>query len=255
MGRMLIRQIASSEGANLAAAVDRAGGEYIGQDAGVLAGVAALGLAVSDDADAAIARADVAIDFSSGGATRAHALSAATHGTSLVIGTTALDADDEEAIAVAALSVPIVVAANFSVGVVLLAALVKQAAETLGAVSDIEIVEMHHRSKVDAPSGTALYLGEAAAVGCGIDLSEQSIRGRDGLTGAREKGKIGFASLRGGDVVGDHTVIFAGSGERLELTHRAANREIFAEGAVRAALWAAGRAPGRYGMTDVLGLT
>ncbi len=252
---MLIRQIAASDAAMLVAAVDRAGSDHLGQDAGTVAGLPPLSVAISDDSDAAIAACDIAIDFSTGGNTRQHALAAAAHGSGLVIGTTALSAEDDEAISVAALSVPIVVAANFSVGVVLLAALVKQAAETLGATADIEIVEMHHRSKVDSPSGTALYLGEAAAAGCGIDLTEQSIRGRDGLTGARAKGKIGFASLRGGDVVGDHTVIFAGNGERVELTHRAANREIFAEGALRAALWAAGRAPGRYGMTDVLGLS
>ncbi len=252
---MLVRQIVASEAATLVAAVDRTGSEHLKQDAGVLAGLPALGVMLSDNSDGAIAACDVAIDFSTGGTTRQHALSASAHGSGLVIGTTALSAEDEEAIAVASLSIPVVVAANFSVGVVLLAALVKQAAQTLGPTSDIEIVEMHHRSKVDAPSGTALYLGEAAAAGCGIDLTEQSIRGRDGLTGAREAGKIGFASLRGGDVVGDHTVIFAGNGERVELTHRAANREIFAVGALRAALWAAGRAPGRYGMTDVLGLT
>jgi 4-hydroxy-tetrahydrodipicolinate reductase len=255
MGQMLIRQVNRTPGVILIGASERAGAAAIGEDAGELAGIGTIGVSVTDHATSVIADADVVIDFTSSAATAIHAVLASSNGTALVIGTTGLDEEAHEAIAVAALSVPVVVAANFSAGVVVLQSLVEQAARALGDISDIEIVEMHHSQKVDAPSGTALALGEAAAKGRDVALGEVAVRGRDGITGARAKGAIGFASLRGGDVVGDHTVILASAGERLELTHRASSREIFAQGAVRAALWIAGRSPGRYGMADVLGLS
>ena len=179
---------------------------------------------------------------------------AAKSGTAHIIGTTGFDAASEAAIAEAAKKTAIVKAGNMSLGVNLLVALTKQVAAALGNDFDIEIVEMHHRMKVDAPSGTALMLGDAAASGRKIALADHSVRARDGHTGPRKPGDIGFATLRGGSVVGDHTVIFAGEGERIELTHRAADRGIFARGAVKAALWAKGRAPGLYAMTDVLGI-
>ena len=188
-------------------------------------------------------------------ATKAHAGLAGESGTALVVGTTGLDANTQAAVEAAAKSAPLVQAPNMSLGVNLLMALVEQAAAKLGPEAyDIEIVEMHHRHKVDAPSGTALGLGEAAAKGRGVDLSDARVSVRDGHTGPREEGTIGFATLRGGDVAGDHTVIFAAEGERLELGHRASNRGVFAQGALRAALWAAGKQPGLYSMKDVLGL-
>ena len=176
-------------------------------------------------------------------------------GVAHVIGTTGLSEEDLEAIAEAARKTVIVRSGNMSLGVNLLAVLVERAARALGPAWDAEIVEMHHRLKVDAPSGTALLLGEAAARGRGVNLSEHSARGRDGLTGARKAGDIGFASLRGGTVVGDHSVIFAGVGERIEFSHRAEDRGIFARGALAAALWTRGRPPGLYSMADVLGLS
>ena len=172
-----------------------------------------------------------------------------------IVGTTGLDAADLAALSAAARHAVIVRSGNMSLGVNLLGALVKRVATTLGEDFDIEIVEMHHRMKVDAPSGTALLLGEAAAAGRGIDLNSHSERGRDGITGARQSGTIGFASLRGGTVIGDHTVIFAGRGERIELAHKAEDRTVFARGALKAALWAKGRKPGLYSMMDVLGLS
>jgi 4-hydroxy-tetrahydrodipicolinate reductase len=188
-------------------------------------------------------------------ATLALAELAAKAGTAHIIGTTGLSAEDEKLIAEAAKRTVVVKSGNMSMGVNLLAALVKQVAKTLGEDFDVEVVEMHHNKKIDAPSGTALMLGRAAAQGRGIKLEERSARGRDGVTGARRAGDIGFASLRGGTVVGDHTVIFAGPAERIELTHKAEDRMLFARGAVRAALWARGQKPGLYSMTDVLGLS
>jgi 4-hydroxy-tetrahydrodipicolinate reductase len=254
MGQMLVRQIAETHGAILAAAADRPGSDAIGKDAGQLAGLGPCGILIAADPAALFEASDIVIDFTSPKATEAHAALAASLGTALVIGTTGLDAAQQAAIDRAAQRVAIVQAANFSVGVVLLAAVVEQVARTLDTSYDIEIVEMHHRHKVDAPSGTALALGAAAAAGRGIALAEQSLRGRDGITGARPGGPIGFASLRGGDVVGDHSVIFAGTGERVELTHKASSRQVFAVGAVRAALWVADKQPGRYDMRAVLGL-
>lgn len=254
MGQMLVRQIAETDGAVLAAACDRAGHAAIGRDAGELAGLEALGVAIGADPAQIFANSDVVIDFTSPEATAANAALAVQAGTALVIGTTGLKPEHQAAIDQAAQQIAIVQAANFSAGVTLLAALTEQVARTLGPNYDIEIVEMHHRHKVDAPSGTALALGAAAARGRNLTLDRASIRGRDGITGERPVGPIGFAALRGGDVAGDHSVIFAGPGERLELTHKASSRQVFASGAVQAALWTAGKQPGRYDMRAVLGL-
>jgi len=254
MGGALIRAMAQTPGTVLSAAVEHAGNRMIGQDASVLAGLPASGVLIGHDAAAGIAAGAVAIEFSTPTATIEHAAMAANKGVAYVVGTTGLAKADEDVLHKAAERIPVVYAANYSIGVNLLNDLVWRAAARLGPEFDIEIVEMHHRHKVDAPSGTALALGRSAAKGRGVILDEVAVRGRDGVTGARARGSIGFASLRGGDVPGDHTVIFAGDGERLELTHRAGGREIFAKGAVRAALWAIGKPPGLYNMRDVLGL-
>jgi 4-hydroxy-tetrahydrodipicolinate reductase len=254
MGQMLVRQISLHEDCTLGGATERQGGNAIGKDAGELAGIGKLGVPILDDAEKAIGACQAVIDFSAPAASLRHAEIAAAKGVAMVLGTTGLDAEEDEIVRRAAQRIAIVKSGNMSLGVNLLTALVAKVAATLGPDYDIEIVEMHHRHKVDAPSGTALMLGEAAARGRAVKLSEVAQRGRDGMTGARRKGDIGFASLRGGDVVGEHTVIFAGPGERLELTHKAASREIFANGAIRAALWTRGKAPGLYGMNDVLGL-
>jgi len=255
MGRMLVQAIHETPGAILAGALEREGSIAIGQDAGLLAGAAILGVPITADPLAAMAQADGLIDFSSPSATVAHAGFAAQARIVHVIGTTGLSTTDIEKIDAAARHAAIVRSGNMSLGVNLLAGLVKKVAQTLGEDFDIEILEMHHRMKVDAPSGTALLLGEAAAAGRAIDLVARSVRARDGHTGARIAGDIGFATLRGGTVVGDHQVIFAGTGERIELAHRAEDRGIFARGAVKAALWAHGRKPGHYSMADVLGLS
>ena len=255
MGRAVIGEVLGAEGCTLAGGVDRGDHTALGQDLGSLAGERPLGLIVGADAAALIERADVVIEFSTPDATAAHATLAAAHGTAHVIGTTGLSGAHEQALRDAARRTAIMRAANMSLGVNLLLGLTEQVARALGPDAfDIEIFEMHHRHKVDAPSGTALALGQAAARGRGVDLSEVAERGRDGLTGARRSGAIGFAALRGGDLVGDHTVIFAGAGERIELTHRATDRRIYARGAVAAARWLHGRPPGLYGMADVLGL-
>lgn len=255
MGRALVQAVSDMGGAAvLAGAVEHAGSPLLGQDAAVLAGLPPGGVAIGADAAAAMAGADAAIDFSTPAASVRHAALAAEMGVACVIGTTGLAHADEAALRRTAERIPIVYAANYSVGMTLLADLVTRAASRLGDDFDIEIVEMHHRHKVDAPSGSALMLGRAAAKGRGVTLDDVAVRGRDGVTGARPKGAIGFAALRGGDVPGDHTVVFAGEGERLELTHRAGGRQIFARGAVRATLWAIGKKPGLYSMRDVLGL-
>jgi 4-hydroxy-tetrahydrodipicolinate reductase len=226
----------------------------VGRDVGDLAGLGALGVAVSDSAEGIFRSAEVVIDFTAPSATASHAGFAARHGVALVVGTTGLASVHEAALAEAAHKVAIVRAANFSIGVNLLLALSEKVAATLGPDYDIEIVEMHHRHKKDAPSGTALALGEAVAAGRKVSFRDAAVRGRDGITGERVTGSIGFTSLRGGDVVGDHTVMFATEGERLELTHKASHRRIFAKGAVRAALWLKGRPPGLYSMRDVVAL-
>ncbi len=254
MGRMLVKTIAETPGVRLSAAIECAESPDLGQDAGLLAGAGATGVRISDDPLPALLDADGVIDFSAPAATVGMAALAAQARVAHVIGTTGLSADDLTSLAAAARHAPIVRSGNMSLGVNLLARLVRDAARALGQEFDIEIVEMHHRMKVDAPSGTALLLGEAAAEGRGISLREHSERGRDGVTGARKAGAIGFASLRGGTVIGDHSVIFAGDGERIVLSHHAEDRALFAGGALKAALWARGRKPGLYSMADVLGL-
>ena len=254
MGRMLIQTINETDGVVLSGALERAGSPFLGEDAGKLAGLDPLGVAVTDDVLAALVATDGVVDFSSPAATVDFVALAAQARVAHVIGTTGLGPDDLDRIAAAAWHTPIVRSGNMSLGVNLLAGLVKQVAQTLGEEFDIEILEMHHRHKVDAPSGTALLLGEAAAAGRAIALHERSVRVREGHTGARRAGDIGFASLRGGSVVGEHAVLFAAPGERIELAHKAEDRSIFARGALRAALWARGRKPGLYGMGDVLGL-
>ncbi|MBT7943427.1 MAG: 4-hydroxy-tetrahydrodipicolinate reductase [Alphaproteobacteria bacterium] len=252
MGRMLVSQVLATEGADLAGGSDVPGAECIGQDIGQLAGHDAVGLMLGDDAQALFEAADVIIDFTVPAATTEHARLAGETGTALIVGTTGLDTAKQDLIVQASAKVAVVQAANFSVGVNLLLGLTEQVAATLAIDYDIEVVEMHHRHKVDAPSGTALALGEAAATGRGVDLEAVSQRVRDGHTGPRTPGDIGFATLRGGDVAGDHTVIFAGEGERVELTHKAGSRAVFASGAVRAAMWTTDKEPGLYSMRDVL---
>ncbi|RWP26448.1 4-hydroxy-tetrahydrodipicolinate reductase [Mesorhizobium sp.] len=255
MGQALIRAIHTIPGARVAGAIERAGSPHIGKDAGELAGIGTIGVVIGDDPLPAFARADGVLDFTSPAATVEFAGYAAQARIAHVIGTTGCSDDDNAMITAAARHATIVKSGNMSLGVNLLAVLVEQAARALDADDfDIEILEMHHRHKVDAPSGTALLLGEAAAAGRGIDLDGNSVRSRDGHTGVRKTGSIGFATLRGGSVVGDHSVVLAGTGERITLAHHAEDRAIFARGAVKAALWARGRKPGLYSMRDVLGL-
>lgn len=237
----------------LHAAVDRPGSTMLGKDAGEYAGGDALGVAISDDLDAALVGADAVIDFTAPNASVALAQKTAALGLAHIIGTTGCTEADDAAIAAAgAAGARIVKSGNFSPGMVVLANLVRQAAKALDDY-DIEILEMHHNKKVDAPSGTALLLGEAAAAGREIALKDHSVRVRDGHTGPREVGTIGFATLRGGNVIGDHQVILAGPSERIELSHRAQDRTIFANGAIKAVLWAVRQEPGYYSMNDVLG--
>ena len=254
MGRALTRVISDTRGAVLAGALEAPGSELLGKDAGVLAGLPANGVMLSADLWTMSANADGILDFTVPGATIANVAIAAERGLVHVIGTTGLSASDDAVIKSVTSRAIVVKSGNMSLGINLLAALVKRVAQALDESFDIEILEMHHRAKIDAPSGTALMLGEAAASGRNIALGAHSARGRDGLTGARHDGDIGFASLRGGTVTGDHSVIFAGSMERIELTHRAEDRTMFAQGAVKAALWARGKKPGLYTMADVLGL-
>jgi 4-hydroxy-tetrahydrodipicolinate reductase len=255
MGRALIHAIAVTRGVTLAGAIEAAGSAPIGRDAGELAGLGANGIKVASDAAPLIKAADGLIEFTVPTATLALAELTSAAGIAHIIGTTGHSAEHEAAIAKAASRAPIVKSGNMSLGVNLLAALVKRVAQSLDDSFDIEILEMHHRAKIDAPSGTALMLGEAAAAGRRIALEAHSARGRDGVTGARRTGDIGFASLRGGTVTGDHSVIFSGAMERIELTHRAEDRTMFAQGAVKAALWAKDKKPGLYTMADVLGLS
>jgi 4-hydroxy-tetrahydrodipicolinate reductase len=256
MGQALIRAIETIPGARLTGAVERPGSQYLGKDAGELAGVGTIGVVITDDPLPVFAKADGVLDFTTPSATIEFAGYAAQARTVHVIGTTGCTEDDNQKIAAAARHATIVKSGNMSLGVNLLAVLVEQAAHALGGEDfDIEILEMHHRQKVDAPSGTALLLGEAAAKGRGIALSGHDVRTRDGHTGPRLGGTIGFATLRGGSVVGDHSVFLAGTGETITLSHHATDRAIFARGAVKAALWGRGKKPGLYSMRDVLGLT
>jgi 4-hydroxy-tetrahydrodipicolinate reductase len=254
MGRTVVRAIAETDGAMLTGALEAKDSAVTGRDAGELAGLGANGILVTTDPEPLLSNADGMVDFTIPAATVGFAELAGKNGLVHVIGTTGLNTEDERLIATAARSSVTVKSGNMSLGINLLAALVKQAARALDRDFDIEILEMHHNRKVDAPSGTALLLARAAAEGRNIDLAQHSVRSRDGHTGARHVGDIGFAVLRGGTVVGDHSAIFAGPAERIELTHRAEDRMIFARGAVKAALWARGREPGLYSMADVLGL-
>ncbi len=256
MGQTLVRTVEAIDGARVVGAIERPGSPHLGKDAGQLAGIGSIGVALSDDPLPLFAKADGVLDFSAPAVSVEFASYAAQAGIVHVIGTTGCTAEDDAKIAAAARHTAIVKSGNMSLGVNLLAVLVEQAARALDASDfDIEVLEMHHRQKVDAPSGTALLLGEAAATGRSVGLADQSVRVRDGHTGARKAGTIGFATLRGGSVVGDHSVILAGTGERITLSHHAEDRAIFARGAVKAALWARGRKPGLYSMRDVLGLT
>lgn len=254
MGRALVREVAATPGCTLIGATEREGSAAIGADAGHIAGIEPLAVTVSDDPLALIARADAVIDFTSPAASVVHATYAAQARIVHVLGTTGFSEKEMAAITAAARHATIIRSGNFSLGVNLLALLTRKVAAALGPEFDIEILEMHHRMKVDAPSGTALMLGEAAAEGRGITLGDHAVRARDGQTGARPEGAIGFATLRGGSVVGEHSVIFAAEKERLVLTHIAEDRGIFARGAVRAALWGAGKKPGLYSMGDVLAI-
>ena len=254
MGRMLMNAVTEAEGCALSGGTERPGSPLVGQDVGAVLGLGNLNAFVGENPSALFAASDAVIDFTAPAATILHAALAAEMGTVLIVGTTGLSKDDEAKLTEAAKSATIVYAPNFSVGITLLMALTERAAAILGADYDIEIVEMHHHHKVDSPSGTALGLGRSAAKGRAVALDSVWCKTRDGLIGARPRGEIGFATLRGGDVVGDHTVMFASEGERVELTHKASSRAVFAKGAVRAALWAKDQGPGLYSMRDVLGL-
>jgi 4-hydroxy-tetrahydrodipicolinate reductase len=254
MGKELVRAIHGAEGCTIAGATARPDSPVVGADVGILAGIGPIGVTVTTDPLDIVAKSDGILDFTAPQATVEFAGLAANARIVHVIGTTGLTPADEAQIAAAARHAPIVKAGNMSLGVNLLAALTRRVAEALDEDFDIEIVEMHHRDKVDAPSGTALMLAESAAEGRGIPLDKHVVRGRDGITGPRKRGDIGMASLRGGSVVGEHRVILAGAGERIELAHLAGDRGIFARGAVKAVLWGQGKAPGLYSMTDVLGL-
>ncbi|KZY06509.1 MULTISPECIES: 4-hydroxy-tetrahydrodipicolinate reductase [unclassified Sulfitobacter] len=254
MGRMLIEQVANGDRLKLVGAVERPGHDWIGRDVGEAMGRAPLGVTVTDDPLEAIAPAQAVIDFTAPAATLEFAAIAAQARAVHVIGTTGMTDEQIAALEPAARHAVIVRAGNMSLGVNLLTQLTKKVAAALDSDFDIEIIESHHNQKVDAPSGTALMLGEAAADGRGVSLSEVSDRGRDGMTGPRRRGDIGFTAIRGGDIVGEHDVLFAAEGERIILRHVASDRAVFARGAIKAALWGQGRKPGQYDMLDVLGL-
>ncbi len=254
MGQMLIRTIAGSGKARLAGCIERPGHAWLGRDVGECMGGAALGVTVTDDALAAFAKAQGVVDFTAPAATVEFAALAAQARLVHVIGTTGLEPAHLERIEAASRHAVIVRAGNMSLGVNLLVRMTQKIAAALDEDWDIEVVEAHHRMKVDAPSGTALMLGRAAAEGRGLRLEDAMVSGRDGITGARARGTIGFSAIRGGDIVGEHDVIFAADGERVTLRHVATDRAIFARGALRAALWGQGQKPGHYDMMDVLGL-
>ncbi|WP_298723556.1 4-hydroxy-tetrahydrodipicolinate reductase [uncultured Ferrovibrio sp.] len=253
MGQALAREVSNTAGAELAGGTERAGSPHIGKDVGALIGIGETGIKVTDDAAKLFANIDAVIDFTVPEALPHHAALAAQCRAAYIVGTTGLAPEHFEALKKASHHCAIVQGYNMSLGVNLMAGLVRQVAAALDESWDIEIVEMHHRMKVDAPSGTAILFGEAAAAGRGVPLEKVADRGRDGITGARKPGNIGFAALRGGNVVGEHTVIFAADHERIELSHKATDRGLFARGAVRAAIWAKGKQPGLYRMADVLG--
>ena len=254
MGKTLIEAVQQQPGAGLTAAVDRPDSSLVGADAGELAALGRIGVLLSDDLAKVVDEFDVLIDFTHPSVTLKNLAFCRKHGKAMVIGTTGFTVEEKQLLAEAGKDIPIVFAANFSVGVNLSLKLLDMAARVLGDDVDIEIIEAHHRHKVDAPSGTALRMGEVVANALGRDLQEVAVYGREGQTGARDRKTIGFATVRAGDVVGDHTVLFAAEGERLEITHKASSRMTFAKGAVRAALWLDGREPGLYDMQDVLDL-
>ena len=256
MGQTLIRVISETPGVTLHAAIEREGSPFIGKDAGEMAGAGTLGIRVTDDPLNAFLNAEGVLDFTAPQASVNFSVLAAQARIVHVIGTTGCSVEDEARFEAAGRHARVVKSGNMSLGVNLLGVLTEQAARALPSAGwDIEIVEMHHKHKVDAPSGTALLLGEAAAKGRGVDLAAHSVRVRDGHTGPRPDGAIGFATLRGGSVVGDHSVLFAAEGELVTLSHSARDRSIFARGAVAAAVWARGQKPGYYSMLDVLGLS
>ena len=254
MGRMLVKQVTETEGCIVAGGTEPDNSPFIGKDLGELAGVGTLDVSIKTDTRALFDAVDAVIDFTAPAATISHAKIAAEFKKIHVIGTTGLTNEEQADVAACGTDAVIVQGANMSLGVNLLAQLTKKVAAILDEDFDIEVLEMHHRHKVDAPSGTALLLGKAAAEGRNVDHDSVADRGRDGITGARKKGDIGYAVLRGGNVVGDHTVMFAAENEIIEISHKAGDRAIFARGAVRAALWAQGKAAGNYDMMDVLGL-
>lgn len=254
MGRTLIEACSKTEDLRLTAALEHQGSDRVGSDAGELAGLGRIGVVVSDDLDKLLDDIDVLVDFTRPEATLDYLESCHRAGKRMVIGTTGFDATGKDVIARAARDIPIVFAPNMSVGVNLCFKLADLAARVLGETADIEIIEAHHRHKVDAPSGTALRLGEVVASALGRNLKDCAVYGREGTTGARDRMTIGFATIRAGDIVGDHTVLFANDGERVEITHKASSRMTFATGALRAARWLADQRPGLYDMQDVLGL-
>lgn len=254
MGTMIVRQVLETQKTRLAAGSVRPGSAIQGIDIGAVCKLGPIGVATTDDPTALFDASDAVIDFTLPETVVAHAAAAADTRTAWIVGTTGLDSAGEAAMTAAAKAVPVVYAPNMSLGVNLLFVLVEQVARALNDDFDIEIFEIHHNRKIDAPSGTALGLGRAAALGRGVDFEQAGVLSREGQTGARKRGDIGFGSLRGGDIVGEHSVIFAGSGERVEIAHKAAGRHIYASGAIRAAQWAVDQPPGLYDMTDVLGL-
>jgi 4-hydroxy-tetrahydrodipicolinate reductase len=254
MGQMLIKTIVASDKCKLAGAIERTGHDWVGRDVGEAMGGTALGVTVTDDALEAFSQAQAVIDFTAPAVTVEFAALAAQARCVLVIGTTGLSEDDLNKLSLAAHHATIIRAGNMSLGVNLLTKLTKMVSAALDADYDIEIIEAHHNKKVDAPSGTALMLGEAAAEGRGVSLNDVRESGRDGITGARKRGDIGFSAIRGGDIIGEHDVMFAGEGERIILRHVASDRSLFAKGALKAAIWGQGQKPGEYDMLDVLGL-
>ncbi len=254
MGSHLLRAAAESDGAELVAALDRPGSDAIGRDAGELAGTGPLGVTVAADLEALLEGADAVIDFTRPEATPGYARQCAEAGVALVVGTTGFDDEQRGVLEAAAGRIPVVLAPNMSIGVNLTFQLLEWVARALGDDYDVEIVEAHHRNKVDAPSGTARRMGEVVAGALDRDLEASAVYGRQGHTGVRDRETIGFETIRAGDIVGEHTVLFAGAGERVEIAHKATSRMTFASGGIRAARWVVGQAPGLYDMQDVLDL-
>jgi 4-hydroxy-tetrahydrodipicolinate reductase len=254
MGKALVRHLQDMPNCTISGGTEPEGSPFLGADIGEVAGVGRLNIPITRDPLELFVRSEGVLDFTTPESTAEHAMFAAQARIVHVIGTTGLSHEQEERVLAAARHAVVVKSGNMSLGINLLASLLRKAAAVLDADFDVEVLEMHHRMKVDAPSGTALLLGKAVADGRQIALEAHSVRSRDGHTGVRRRGDIGFATLRGGDVIGDHTVIFAGAGERVEFTHRASDRSLFAHGAIRAALWGQGKPPGLYSMEDVLGL-